>query len=127
MNMKKRWKINRLFQNIRYSNRFGSQEDNIRVSKANSYIHEKIKFDICWKLINQDYTIYTEAIFENNKGRADIIAISPEGAGFILEIETPKSYEELKDILIKKRQNYPEEFTLIVIDTKDFDINKFQL
>lgn len=79
--------------------------------------------DIVWKLVNQDYSVYTEVEFTNNKGRADIVAIDHTGQGYVIEVLHTESDERYESKLSK----YPEEFIITSIKTKDFDINTWDL
>jgi len=116
--------INYFARTIRYSNRIGSHANCIRVFKNNTYLHEKTKFDICWKLMRNGYTIFTECIFTDG-GRADIVAINDKNA-WIVEVETKKSPKEMAKKLAQK-DNYPDIFDLVVIIAEDFDIDKWEL
>jgi len=115
---------NYYLQQIRFANRSGSHRNCIRVFKNNTYLHEKTKFDISLKLIKEGYSIWTEAIFTTGQ-RADIIAINGREAN-VIEIETDKSPKEMEKKLNQKR-NYPQEFTLIVINTEGFNIDNWDL
>ena len=125
MNKKKKmfWE-NYYIQKIRFANRSGSHKNCIRVFKNNKYEHERIKFDICLKLIKEGYSIWTECIFTTGQ-RADILAINGKEA-YVIEIETPKSPKEMEKKL-KQKFKYPDEFSLVVVNTKEFDIEKFNL
>jgi len=115
---------NYYLQQIRFANRSGSHRNCIRVFSNNTYIHEKTKFDICFKLIKDGYSIWTECIFITGQ-RCDIFCCKGREA-YIIEIETPKSPKEMERKLNQKR-NYPEEFTLIVINTEGFNIDNWDL
>lgn len=113
---------NRMIQNIRSSNRCGSHEGCLRIWKNCSYIHERVKFDICFKLINEGWSIYTEAIFTSGD-RGDIVAIG-FGRGVIIEIETAKSKKEL-DKKISSKENYPSNFEKVLVVTDNFNKDTF--
>lgn len=121
---KKQYWENYFLQKIRFSNRSGSHKNCIRIFKNNTYEHERIKFDICWKLIKQDYSVWTECIFTTRQ-RADIMAIK-EGEAYLIEIETPKSSKEM-EMKLKQKFKYPPDFDLIVVNTKDFNIDNWEL
>ncbi len=121
---KKQYWENYFSQQIRFSNRSGSHRNCIRVFKNNTYVHERTKFDICWKLIKQDYSIWTECIFTTGQ-RADIMAIK-EGEAYLIEIETPKSPKEM-EMKLNDKYKYPKEFSLIIVNTKGFNIEEFEL
>lgn len=112
---------NRLLQTIRHSNRSGSHQNCFRYHKNNSDEHEDTKYQVYKKLIQLGFDVWTETIF-NDGNRADIVAICG-GKGYIVEIlhsESEKSY-------LLKKNKYPSEFTLIKINTKDFDVDKFKI
>jgi len=117
------WK-NYFTQKIRFSNRTGSHRNCIRIFKNNTYIHEKTKFDICWKLIRDGYEVWTECIFTSGQ-RADIMAIMGSSA-YLIEVETPKSPKEMEKKLMQKYK-YPHEFTLCVVNTHEFNIENWEL
>lgn len=125
MNQKKKqfWE-NYFTQKIRFSNRSGSHKNCIRVFKSNTYEHEKTKFEVCWKLLQEGFSVWTECIFTTGQ-RADILAIR-EREVYVIEIETPKSKKEMK-IKLEQKFKYPEEFQLVVINTQEFNIEKFEL
>ena len=125
MNKKKQqfWE-NYYSQKIRFSNRTGSHKNSIRVFKNNTYEHERTKFDICWKLIKEGYSIWTECIFTTGQ-RADIMAIKDDDA-YLIEIETPKSPKYFQQKLAEKYK-YPQEFNLVIVNTEGFSIKEFEL
>jgi hypothetical protein len=114
---------NRMCQHIRSANRCGSHNGCLKIWKGNTYEHEKAKFDICFKLINEGWDIWTECIFMNGD-RADIVAIG-FGRAVIIEIETPKSQKAMKEKLLSK-ENYPDDFEKILFIT-DEDVNKLSI
>lgn len=112
----------RLIQKLDYKSRTGNKRGCVKIWKGNKYLHERVKFDICYKLINQGYEIYTESEF-SNKGRGDIVAISPGGEGYIIEV----LYSESEERFLNKKDYYPEEFTLIKVKVNEFDFNSWEL
>jgi hypothetical protein len=114
----------RMARVIRSSNRCGNHNGCLRIWKGNTFEHEKTKFEICFKLINEGYDIYSEAIFESGY-RADIVAIG-YGRGIIIEVETPKSVEGMKKKMLTK-ENYPDEFEKILIVTDNFNLEDFKI
>ena len=115
---------NKYIQQLKFSNRSGSHKNCIRVFKNNTYVHEKTKFDICLKLIKDGYSVWTEAIFISGK-RADIIAIKGQEA-YAIEIETPKSPKEMEKKLNQKYL-YPKDFDLVLVNTKEFNLETWDL
>ena len=116
--------MNYFTRTIRYSNRLGVHSNCIRVFKNNTYIHEKTKFDICWKLIRDGYTVFTECIF-NDGGRADIMAINNKNA-WLIEIETKKSKKEMAKKMLSK-ERYPDIFDVVFVIAEDFNIDTWSL
>ena len=111
---------NRLLQKIKHLDRFGNKEGYVKVHSNNSLEHEQTKLAVVHKLKNLGFDVWTECRFDS--GRGDIVAIK-EGLGYIIEIlhsETKEQYE-------LKKEKYPDEFTLIEINTRDFNIEEFDL
>ena len=115
---------NQFTQKIRFSNSSGSHRNCIRIFKNNTYEHERTKFDICWKLVREGYAVWTECIFTTGQ-RADIMAIR-EGEAHLIEIETPKSKKDMQ-VKLNQKFKYPDEFTLTIVNTKEFNIEEFEL
>ena len=109
-----------LFQNIYYQDRVGNKEGYVKIYPNNTYIHEKVKFEIALKLKKEGWKIYTECRFKEHQGRADIIAIK-DGVGYIIEVM--KSEKDLKH----KKFKYPQDFEILEVKTKNFDISTFTL
>ena len=107
---------------IRSSNRCGSHLGCLKIWKGNTFEHEKTKFEICFKLINEGWDIYTEAIFETGD-RADIVAIG-FGRCVLIEVETPKSAKAMEKKMLTK-ENYPSEFEKILVVTDKFKLSEF--
>jgi len=120
MKMRKEYIINRLLQKIVFRDR---KEGYVKIYPNNTKEHELTKFLVCDKLKRLGYKVYTECRFENNCGRADIVAISEEGKGYIIEILCSETQERLNEKLNK----YPIEFELITVFTKNFDIDTWEL
>jgi len=112
---------NRLIQNIRFSNRSGSHVNCFRYHKNNSDEHEDTKYQVYKKLIKTGYDVWVEPIF-NDGNRADIVAIK-DGKGYIVEILHSESEESYN----LKKNKYPQEFMLIKVNTKDFNVDKFEI
>ena len=104
------YRLRDFLNEIRMSNRSGSHMDCIRICSANTYAHEKMKFDICWQLAKWNHTFVTEAIFNNNK-RADIIDLD---TGIIYEVTYSETTEELQE----KIKEYPEVFEVRQVSAK---------
>lgn len=87
--------------------------------KKTSYEHFITIAKIVWKLSSQDYSVFTETEFIDG-GRADIFVLDQNGDGTIIEVlhtETEERYNA-------KLEHYP--FPIIKVQTKDFDINKWE-
>ena len=93
-----------------------------KYNSHNSDAHEQVKFEIFKKLIKQQYLVFTEAKFIQDRGIGDLVAIKKKEA-FIIEILHTETEKRL-DI---KRNKYPEDFVLIKVHTKDFKIDDFEL
>ncbi len=116
---KKIYQRYKLITDIYYQDR---KEGYIKIYPNNSHDHEVVKFEIAYKLKKLGFEIYSECRFTNDRGRADLVAIK-EGKGYIIEIlhsETEKQFE-------MKKLKYPEEFSLIKVNTKDFNIEEFEI
>lgn len=91
--------------------------------KGVSYNHYRVMSDIVWKLVNEyEMIVFTEVIFKNNQGRADIFAYNGQMAVIIevLESESDKK-ANLKD------EYYPRGIPIMKVKTKDFDVNEFKI
>jgi len=88
------------FNLIRRNNRCSSHINCIRLSPANSWIHEKKKIEICWFLLKNNMKFVTEAIFDDSKGRADILVLDN---GVVYEVLHTESLDQAK----KKDQHLP--------------------
>jgi hypothetical protein len=112
MNNKERQKI--INDNLRlldpYS-RHGSYVNQIRINIGNSYEHERLKFDECFRLKKKGYDFFTEAEFPNG-GRADIVDLVN---GEIIEILHSETIEEAMD----KTKKYPSDLFVRFIHTHD--------
>jgi len=120
----KQYWINYFTRKIRYSNRIGAHSNCIRVFRNNTYLHEKTKFDICWKLIGEGFTVFTECIF-NDGGRADVMAINDKNA-WLIEIETKKSKKEMAKKM-QSKEKYPDIFDIVFIIAEDFNRETWNL
>jgi hypothetical protein len=114
---------NKIFRQVRSSNRSGSHNGCVRIFPNNTFEHERVKFEICYKLLGEGWDILTEAIFTNGK-RCDILAVS-KGRAVIIEIETPKSKKELDKKMLSKKE-YPD-FEMILVITDKFDRETFEI
>jgi len=112
-----------LTQHIYYQDRSGNKEGYVKIYPNNTYQHELVKFQICKKLKEDGFKIYTECRFKLNKGRADIVAISNFGVGYIIEVVNTEKEKSINE----KRNKYPHEFSLLQVNTKDFNIKEFKL
>lgn len=111
----------RLLQELKHTSRFGRKEGYVKVYHNNSYIHEKTKFEIVYKLKKLGFEVYTECEFSHGC-RGDIVAIQ-DGKGWIIEVIHSETEEQFE----LKKQKYPEEFILTKVNTKDFKIEEFEI
>ena len=104
---------------IKKSSTYSTREGCVKCWRGVTYEHFMTMAAVCWKIANNGWKVYTEVEF-NNGGRADIVAISGD-IGFIIEIlhtETEARFSSKKDF-------YPEQFNIIAVHTKGFNIDKF--
>jgi len=117
----KEFKKYRLIQSLSHQSRSGNKKNLCKVWKGTSREHFITICEIVYKLVNQGYECYTECDIKGN--RVDIAAISPTGEGFIIEVlktEQDASYEA-------KLDKYDLDWTMVKVNCKDFDINKWEL
>jgi hypothetical protein len=86
---------------------------------ANSIEHELRKFEVCYFLKKLNLAYYTECIFRDGKGRADIYVVEKNLALEILESESEIRFNE-------KKVNYPCRVIGIKPDTK-LDLDTIEL
>ncbi len=99
-------KRNRIRQLIRVSNR---NKNVLKWGANETDEHIQMKLEICKYLKRENQEFYTEAIFENNQGRADIVWADK---GIIIEVinsETEKSTKE-------KDKKYPLDVIFVDAD-----------
>lgn len=111
----------KILRTMKQSSKYATKEGCVKVWRGVTYKHFMTMAAVCWKLANQGWKIYTEVEF-NNGGRADIVAISGE-YGYVVEIlhtESEAKFSAKKDV-------YPEEFCIIPVKTKGFDIDEFEI
>lgn len=111
-----------LFNLIKPVSRSGNRVNFVKYWKGTSYEHWRTLSDIAFKLINNNFDVLPEAEFKNGC-RADLVAISKNGVGYIIEVlcsETKERYEN-------KLLNYPIEFEMVKVNAKDFDFKTWKL
>ena len=123
MNKKSQFKFYRLIQHIDHNSRSGNKEGYCKCYPNNSDEHEDVKWAIFKKLKKQGYSVYSECKFVGDAGRADLIAFSKKGDGYIIEVGVSESLESYN----KKLNKYPLEFEMVFVDGKNFDIHKWDL
>ena len=72
----------------------------IRIGENETYNHARAKFEVCKKLLDGGNEFYTECIFENNQGRADIFCLDTK---VVVEILSTETLEQCKE----KVEKYP--------------------
>lgn len=123
MNKKKTIKSNNdLLKLIKFRSRHGRKEGCVRVHRANTLLHERVKMEIVYWLLKNEYIVYTEAEWKDESGRADIVAIQ-NGQGFIIEVLASESEKKYAS----KEMKYPKEFTMVKVNAHEFDYDKFEL
>jgi hypothetical protein len=115
---KNRYKLISLFDT---SSKVGNYEGCLKVFIKNSLIHEKVKFEIFYKLKRLGFEVWGEVLF-TNKRRADLIAIK-DGIGHIIEVLNSEKEESYN----KKLNDYPLEFEMIKVNCNDFKIEDFEI
>lgn len=88
-----------------------------KVVKGESELHAKTKALVLLWLKNQDYECWCEANFKNG-GRADLIAIHPNGNAFCFEILASESEKKLNE------KEYP--LPIIPVIAKDFKYSEYK-
>lgn len=111
----------KLIDTIKKSSIYATREGCIKVWRGVTFEHLMTMAAVCWKLANQGWKIYTEVEF-NGGGRADIVAINGD-IGYIIEILHTESEARFSS----KNDVYPDDFYMIPVRTKDFDIDIFDL
>jgi len=106
---------------IKQSSRYATREGCVKVWRGVTYEHFITMAAVCWKLANSGYKVYTEVEFTKG-GRADIVAISGS-CGFVFEV----LHTEKEARFSAKKDLYPEEFLIIPVKTKGFDITQFDI
>ena len=100
---------------------YNLKEGVVKISAANTLDHEMAKCKICWLLNSQRIKFFTEVIFKNHKGRADIFCPQTQVAYEVLHTESIAKFNEVK---IK---NYPEMIEVIPLKSKDILSKEFEM
>lgn len=101
---------------LTHESRMSNNRNHIRLHPQNSARHEMKKVEICWKLLQEGKEFITEAEFEDRDIRADIFVLDD---GTIYEIESSE-YE-----LEQRKDKYPDETKIILLDEDEPDIQQF--
>ena len=80
---------------------YAYKENVVVFGKGESREHALKKCEICWELGQMGVRFVTEARFVDNKGRADILVLSPPGCAIEITASEPKWSIDLK------RTTYP--------------------
>ena len=88
---------------LKISNR---RVNELRISKNNSYLHEKTKFEVAWFCLQNGWDYVSEAEFEKG-GRADIYILDTDTAVEVGATETMKE-------CMKKSKKYPVSSVIFV-------------
>jgi len=118
MNEKTYNKIRELKKNIKFNSLSGNKENLFQYFPNNTDEHEDKKFEVFKELRRRGYSVYVEPELINNQGRPDLLFILPNGEGGIIEIVHTESEDSIKN----KVNKYPIDFELIIIRTKDKEI-----
>ena len=76
-------------------------KNSIRVNTGNSFRHELAKFLRCWELMKEGREVYTEVVFRDTKGRADIYVPELFQVFEVLESESLEKFTSKKDYYVK--------------------------
>jgi hypothetical protein len=68
----------------------------VKFGEGETLEHVLLKAEACWRLKKLKKQFYTEAVFKNNVGRADIFVINPTTAVEIVCSESEESIENKK-------------------------------
>jgi len=91
---------------------YNYKEGVIKINIINSIAHEICKCITCYNLKKENKCFYTELIFKNNAGRADIYLPKELKVIEILHTETENKLES-------KKIKYPPEVEILYFHTKD--------
>lgn len=122
MNKKQKQRNKNYYYNLidKYSNKYRNAS---KCWKGVCLKHYRVMSDIVWKLVNEyDMDVFTEVIFINNSGRADIFAYNGQLA-IIVEVLHSES-EKKADT---KNSYYPKGIPIVKVSTKDFNIEDFEV
>lgn len=109
MNKKKiELEMYRLLQKLKHTSRSGTKEGCVKIYHNNTYEHELGKFQLAYYLKKLGFKVFTECEFVSG-GRADVVAISPEGEGIIYEVLCSETEERY----LQKTLDYPSEFVMV--------------
>ena len=107
---KKKQATYNLLNKIKHTSRSGNKRGYVKCWKGTSKAHFMTIAEISYDLINEGFEILTEVEFTNG-GRADILAISPNSEFYIIEV----LHSETEEMLLKKKDYYPEECLLVSV------------
>lgn len=79
---------------------YNSTPNALKFNTHNTFAHELAKFLLAWEIKKNGHSFVSEAIFEGNKGRADLLNLNLAEALEIVHSEKEKS-------IIRKRIDYP--------------------
>src|SRR3990167_710277 len=83
--------------------------NSIKISAANTYEHERMKFEICYQLAKEGKDFITEVYFSNSKFHCDILVLDDLK---IIEVLGTETEEECRE----KVKNYPDAFEKIMVE-----------
>ncbi len=107
-----------------YVRSFHIKRNVVNINAHNSIEHEKIKFEICYRLKSEGQHFFTEAPIcgsGNKKGYADIVILD---TGTIIEILVSETEEQVK----KKVEKYPRMMEIVsVTDSEQYFSGNYKL
>lgn len=81
---------------------FSGKTNALNFGQNETFAHALAKFLLCWELKAQGKHFVTEAIFDGNKRRADVLVLDDGEAWEVLQSESKK-------IFLEKARHYPVE------------------
>jgi len=111
--MKLKTKQQRINDAMRLLDRsYNIKKNVIKINTTNTLEHEMAKLKVVYDWISRGYDVYTEVIFKNNKGRADIFIPFLFRVIEILHSESKKEF-------LNKVLKYPDEVEIMHYTTEE--------
>jgi hypothetical protein len=111
---KKKFIENLNSQVLKVGSRLGSKKNMLKIHKQNTFAHELCKFLICWELLQEGKSFYTEGEFVKG-GRGDIIDVTEKRIIEVLNSETKRDF-------LEKTKKYPGKFEIEAVEIDEYAI-----